>query len=122
LKERVSLTRGDLLSGYQPKSNIDLIVANPPYVSEEEFDSLQPSVRDFEPKLALVADPLDPLRCHKLLLKQALGMLKKKGKLIMEFGCQHSDLVSCMSADGFEEPKFFKDLAGHTRGAIFQKY
>ena len=54
---QLRLEQGDLLSGCEPVPQFELILSNPPYVSESEYASLEKSVREFEPKQALVAGP-----------------------------------------------------------------
>lgn len=85
--DRIDFILGDLLapiaSGLSEEDRFDIIVSNPPYVSESEYAALEPTVRDFEPKLALVGGPTGaelPLR----LLEQAPERLRVGGKLLME--------------------------------------
>ncbi len=85
--DRIDFILGDLLtpiaSGLPEDDRFDIIVSNPPYVSESEYAALEPTVRDFEPKLALVGGPTGaelPLR----LLEQAPERLRVGGKLLME--------------------------------------
>ncbi|MCF0234501.1 MAG: peptide chain release factor N(5)-glutamine methyltransferase, partial [Thermoguttaceae bacterium] len=54
LEERVELIESDLFAALDPDVKFDFIVGNPPYVSAAEYDALEPTVRDFEPKLALL--------------------------------------------------------------------
>src|SRR5689334_11052888 len=65
------------------KEQVDAIVSNPPYVTAAEFDSLDSSVRKFEPRLALVGgvDGLEPTR---VLLAQAARYLAPGGLLALE--------------------------------------
>ena len=55
----VEILQGDLLEPFMDRKT-DIIVVNPPYVSENEYFSLDPSVRDFEPKMALVGGRKGP--------------------------------------------------------------
>src|SRR5262249_43980099 len=50
----VAFVETNLLDGLD--GSFDLIVSNPPYVGADEIDALQPEVRDWEPRLALVGD------------------------------------------------------------------
>ena len=54
LTDRITFLRSDLLSAVPPETKFDIIVSNPPYILEAEWAQLEPGVRDFEPKLALV--------------------------------------------------------------------
>ena len=55
LTDRISFRQSNLLSAIQPGEIFGALAANLPYVTEEEYPSLQPEVRDYEPKLALTA-------------------------------------------------------------------
>lgn len=84
---RIEFLLGDLLepipSDLPEERKFDIIVSNPPYVSEPEYAELEPTVRNFEPKLALVGGPTGaelPIR----LLSQAPDRLKHGGRLFME--------------------------------------
>lgn len=70
----------------------DLIVSNPPYVTDAEYATLAPEVRDFEPPSALTAgsDGLDDVRA---ILSRAATMLVPGGMLLMEIGFGQSEKV-----------------------------
>jgi release factor glutamine methyltransferase len=80
----------DLLSGVDRV--FDLIVANPPYVPDQDRDALQPEVRDHEPAAALFA-PAAGLGVIARLVAQAPARLKPGGRLIFEFGYGQADAV-----------------------------
>ncbi|MHC4546775.1 MAG: N5-glutamine methyltransferase family protein, partial [Planctomycetota bacterium] len=70
IKDRITLLCGDLFQPIVPQLDVekfDLIVCNPPYVSASEFEKLDKSVKDYEPRLALFAgdDGLDVYRVPK---------------------------------------------------------
>ena len=50
---RVDIRQGDLLDDLPPRERFDLVVSNPPYIPAAEYRSLEPNVRDYEPRLAL---------------------------------------------------------------------
>ena len=70
----------------------DMIVSNPPYVTDEEYERLDPSVRDFEPKMALVGGP-DGLDFYRAIVKNFSPALKPGGYLCFEFGMGQHDAV-----------------------------
>ena len=70
----------------------DLVVSNPPYVSEAMIDGLQREVRDHEPLVALSPGP-DGLRVIRRLILEAPGFLKNDGHLIMEIGFDQGEAV-----------------------------
>ncbi|PZQ56810.1 MAG: peptide chain release factor N(5)-glutamine methyltransferase [Phenylobacterium zucineum] len=74
LANRVALLRSDWTAGLEPNS-FDLVVANPPYIATEVIETLEPEVRDHDPRLALEggADGLDH---YRLLAPEILRVLK----------------------------------------------
>jgi release factor glutamine methyltransferase len=88
LGARLKLLKGDLFEPLIPgtgAAKFDLIVCNPPYVSETEFEKLAKNVRDFEPKLALTAGP-DGLDVIKRIVSGAGRFLKPAAALMLEIG------------------------------------
>jgi len=86
--ERITWLEGDLLGPLADKGLeecIDVIVSNPPYVSEADWATLQPEVRLFEPRGALVAGP-QGTELHEQLLVEGGRYLSPGGALIMEIG------------------------------------
>jgi len=81
------------LSPYQTKSEpggtpvlqFDLIVSNPPYIASAEIETLQPEVRDHDPRLALDGGA-DGLDFYRRLAAEAPAFLKPGGRLMLEFG------------------------------------
>ena len=63
----------------------DLIISNPPYIPSAEIESLQPEVRDFDPRGALDGGA-DGLDFYRLIASQAAAFLKPGGKIMLEFG------------------------------------
>jgi release factor glutamine methyltransferase len=83
---------GDLLAplaGRGLERHIQVIVANPPYVSESDWAALQPEVRLYEPRTALVAG-LHGTELHERLLDEAVRFLAPGGFLVMELGLGQS--------------------------------
>lgn len=70
----------------------DLIVSNPPYVTDAEYAGLAPEVHDFEPRSALTAGP-DGLDDVRAVLSAAATQLRPSGMLLMEIGHGQSDAV-----------------------------
>ncbi len=88
--DRVQLLEGDLAE--LPTQEYDLIVSNPPYIAQREWDELMPEVRCFEPQLALLAKN-DGLECYQQLAAQAPSRLKTGGWLLVEIGYQQAEAV-----------------------------
>lgn len=114
---RVTLLPGSLLGPLHPSlgSNCDVIVANLPYLSEEEWELTEPEVRRYEPREALVGGPtgLEPLVD---LIEEAQHWLSHAGWLVLEIGeTQGEDVSRFMTASGYREVSIRKDLAGRDR-------
>ena len=111
--DRIQWRCGDWL---EPVSGpVDLIVSNPPYVSECEFKTTQPEVHIFEPKTALVAAD-NGLADLKRLLKDARLYLQPGGLLVCETGCeQHAALREYAQQCGYQRLKSTLDLSGKER-------
>jgi release factor glutamine methyltransferase len=106
---RVRLVHGDLLSGIQ--GPVDLVVSNPPYVSEEEWDSLQPEIRLYEPRTALVGAGV-----AEAIAREALDVLAPGGRIVLEAGDgQTEDLAAALGRLGYDEVAITPDLAGRDR-------
>lgn len=75
---------------FSPARRFDLVAANPPYVSLEEFAGLEPEISRFEPRVA-TTDEGDGLHYVRLLTQRAGELLKPGGSLLMELGFGQSD-------------------------------
>ncbi len=81
--ERVSFKQGDLLTPLP--GPMDIIVANPPYIPAENLPTLQPEIRDFEPRVAVNGGD-GGMTIAERLLRQAPPFLRRGGRLFMEVG------------------------------------
>ena len=117
--ERVQLLQGDLAE--LPAQQYDLIVSNPPYIAQQEWDELMPEVRCFEPSLALLAED-GGLKCYQQLAAQADSRLKSGGWLLVETGYQQADAVKeLLIAAGLSNLFIRKDYAAQPRVVGGQK-
>ncbi len=92
----------------------DLIVANPPYVADGEWDASDPELR-FEPAAALRAGP-DGLDALRVIAAGAPAHLRPGGWLIVEHGRTQGAAVAALLADaGLRQVAAYRDLAGHAR-------
>lgn len=111
----VRFVKSDLFEAIDPAERFDLIVSNPPYVTDEEYESLMPEVREHEPALALKAGK-DGLDIYRRLIAEAPFHLKEGGALAVEIGCSQGAAVSeLMEKAGFRKPLVFPDLRGLDR-------
>lgn len=94
---------------------VDLIVSNPPYVSDAEFEALEPAVRDWEPKRALVSGPTG-LECLEAVIEAAPGWLAPGGVLALECAPhQIETVISLCESASLAGTIAHNDLAGRLR-------
>lgn len=117
--ERVVTCESDLFAEIPAETQYDLILSNPPYVSEAEFAELDTTVKDFEPRQALVAGPTGMEIIDRLLL-QASQRLRPDGSVILELSPMLAPRLTEQLADCWQPPTVLKDLAGHARIACLQ--
>ncbi len=118
LKCSVDFVQSDLFQQLDAENKFDAIISNPPYISESEYESLMPEVKEHEPELALKAGEKG-LDIYQRLIKEATGYLNKEGFLALEIGCsQAEDVSDLMKLNGFTDIKVVKDLAGLDRVVI----
>ena len=79
-------------TGWKPVPLFDLIVSNPPYISSAEIATLEPEVRDFDPRAALDGGA-DGLEFYRLIASQASAFLKPAGKVMVEFGDGQAEAI-----------------------------
>ncbi len=94
---------------------ISLIVANPPYVSEDEWAGLDPVVRDHEPRRALVAGPTGTEMIDQL-LAQAPDWLAPNGAIVLEIAPNQADDSALRAiVSGFDTVVVRRDFAERSR-------
>ncbi len=114
LAERVRFAESDWFVALAGET-FDLIVSNPPYLTEDEWEQAEPEVRQWEPKSALTAgmDGLDDL---KKILAAAPAHLAPGGWLALETGiAQHAALAELAREAGFVETESVPDLSKRER-------
>lgn len=93
----------------------DLIVSNPPYITDSAMMDLSPEVLNFDPGLALRGGP-DGLGPYKIIANQTQNYLTPGGHIILEIGFdQGASVRDLLRAAGFENVDLMQDLSGHDR-------
>ncbi len=113
LGERVELVSGGVSS--LPEGRFDLVVANLPYVSEGEWDGLEPEIREYEPREALVAGPTG-LGAIEALLGELARLGHPPSAIALEVGAGQAGPVAEMVREaGYAQAEVRRDLAGIER-------
>ncbi len=116
----VDLLLGDLTAPVASGS-ADLVVSNPPYVSEPEYAELAPEVRDFEPRLAL-ASGVDGLDASRQLLRDGLRVLRPGGWIILELASTRGETLALLASElGWRDLRVDEDLFGRPRYLIARR-
>jgi release factor glutamine methyltransferase len=92
LGDRIRFVQSDGFAGLTEQTRVDLILSNPPYVPSAEIATLQPEVRDYDPRAALDGGP-DGLDFYRRLSAEAGRFLKPSGKIMVEFGDNQAQRV-----------------------------
>jgi release factor glutamine methyltransferase len=88
----------------------DLVVSNPPYVAERDFESLAPEIQKYESRRALVADE-DGLLFYHRMRELTPRLLKRGGRLVVETGYNQAERVRDLLADTLRDVVAIADLA-----------
>ncbi len=97
VSERIELLQGDGLDSLF-SGRFDLVISNPPYISSAEIETLEPEVRDFDPRAALDGGA-DGLDFYRKLAVHAGRLLKTDGKIMLEFGDGQADAIKKIFED-----------------------
>jgi release factor glutamine methyltransferase len=114
---RVTLLPGDLLDPLHPALGgaVDIVVSNPPYLRDDEWDTLQDEVRLYEPREALLAGE-DGLDLVMRLLEDVNRWLSPGAWLILELAPDQTErLAKLLGVIGYDSVEITKDLAGRER-------
>ena len=114
LEAQIDFRQGDL---FAPVAGFfDIIVSNPPYIADEEYDQLPPGVRNYEPREALIAGR-QGTDFYEKIIDQSPGYLQKNGWLVLEIGAtQQTRVISIMEASGYyQDIGIRNDYAGLPR-------
>jgi release factor glutamine methyltransferase len=119
---RISFQEGNMASPPKEWSEtMDLVLSNPPYVSESEWRGLEPEVRDHDPREALVAGE-SGLEAYGSLLPAAAMLLRPEGHLLLELGFGQAERVSEMArGHGYRVIRVDPDFQGIPRVLLAAK-
>ena len=118
-KTPITFIKSDWFS--EINNTFDIIIANPPYISENEYNNLPIDIRRFEPKIALTAG-INGLDCFKKIIMEFHKYLKPNGIIFMEIGYSQKRIIEeLLIKYGYENINFFNDLSGKARVVCVKK-
>ncbi len=113
---RVAFQKNDWATALDER--FDLVISNPPYISDEAFAGLDPDVREYEPALALKAGP-GGLAAIDRIARNLRAILKPTGLMLMEIGHdQGQQARQILTKNGLARLRIVKDLAGRDRVVV----
>jgi release factor glutamine methyltransferase len=109
VNQRTEFIKLDFLAEELNKNDFDIIVSNPPYVSIDEFETLRPELKEYEPKIALT-DYNSGLLFYDFISAKSNYLLKPGGQLFFELGKGQFSIVNeIMTKNNFQNIKVIKD-------------
>ncbi len=110
MSDNIIFKLNDVINDPPPEEKYyDIIVSNPPYISSIQFETLQPELRIFEPKIALT-DKADGYTFYKAITEKSKNMLRENGRIYFEVGeGQSKNVADILKENGFSTIKLVKD-------------
>lgn len=116
LGAEIDIILDDILSLDHLPGKYDIIVSNPPYVTEMEKKQMQNNVLNHEPPQALFVPDDEPLRFYKKIISLAKNQLNKKGKLYFEINEHYgSDMINLCENEMCSSIRLIQDMNGKDR-------
>ena len=116
LEGQVHFLESDVLSKFPKNKKIDILVSNPPYISYDEWEEMDKSVREYEPKQALFAEN-NGLAIYEKIAKESTTVLSETGRIYLEIGYLQGESVSQIFKEAYptKSVRVIKDLNGQDR-------
>lgn len=116
LEGQVHFLESDVLSKFPKNKKIDILVSNPPYISYDEWEEMDESVREYEPKQALFAEN-NGLAIYEKIAKESTTVLSETGRIYLEIGYLQGESVSQIFKEAYptKNVRVIKDLNGQDR-------
>ncbi len=117
LKAKVNFSQLDILKAEWPKAAIyDIVVSNPPYITQSERSGMDANVLDYEPHSALFVPDDNPLMFYRSIAEYSLYALKRGGKLYFEINPLFADeMVKLLTDMGYAAVTTMRDYTGKLR-------
>ncbi|WP_353893185.1 peptide chain release factor N(5)-glutamine methyltransferase [Proteinivorax hydrogeniformans] len=122
VSEKTTIYQGDLLQPVIDENlKMDMVLSNLPYISDEDYLNLDKTVKEYEPKRALIGGKTG-LELYQNLLPQAFKVLKDNGWIALEIGYDQGETSErLLQESGFKRTKILYDLGGNPRVIVGQK-
>jgi release factor glutamine methyltransferase len=116
LEGQAHFLESDVLSKFPKNKKIDILVSNPPYISYDEWEEMDESVREYEPKQALFAEN-NGLAIYEKIAKESTTVLSETGRIYLEIGYLQGESVSQIFKEAYptKSVRVIKDLNGQDR-------
>ncbi|MBN2062572.1 MAG: peptide chain release factor N(5)-glutamine methyltransferase [Deltaproteobacteria bacterium] len=121
--DRIRFLQGDLFQPFRDLSQkFDIIISNPPYIPSEDYPSLQPEVRDYEPRLALDGNEKGMFFIREI-ITQGQEFLDHAGWLLIEMDPEQTPMAfeTIEGTGGYREKKRIKDYSRRYRIVLAKK-
>ena len=113
---RVTLEQRDVLLASPAGEQFDVIVSNPPYITEAEKQDMEANVLDWEPGLALFVPDDDPLRFYRRIARLGCDLLLPGGKLYFEINQAYGrETAHILEMNQYRDVRVIKDIFGKDR-------
>ena len=112
----VLFSKQNVLEAVPSASHYDVIVSNPPYITEKEKVDMEANVLDWEPSIALFVPDSDPLLFYRKIAELGLKMLVSEGALYFEINRAYGAMMKSMLENmGYKHVELRKDMFGNDR-------
>lgn len=117
LKVKINFSKKDILSSEIPTiSTYDIIVSNPPYITDQEKSSMEPNVLDYEPHTALFVPDSDALLFYRAIALYAIHALNPGGRIYFEINSLFGkETAKLLSDNDLIDVNIIKDMYGLDR-------
>lgn len=119
-KLNINFIQNDYLD-YELKEMYDIIISNPPYIGIDEEKEIEPSVKDFEPMMALFSPTDDALLFYRKIAEDCRHHLREKGWLFLEINQKLGKETLELYKNILTEVALVKDLSGNDRFVVGTK-
>lgn len=112
----IQFLQSDILNDPLPNGSFDIIISNPPYITEKEKSEMKVNVLSHEPHSALFVPDDDPLMFYKAIAEKSKLILKRGGLLVLEINEQYGpEIISLLHNYSFQDTQIQKDISGKDR-------